>query len=608
MNPTQEQLDQQAVALSKAIRSVESDDNFNAKGGSGEYGAYQYMPETWKARASKYGINVPIEQATPEQQNEVTYRWVKEKKDAGYNPGQIASMHNAGEGKPEAYQSGHKGVNAKGVAYDTPEYARKVATKYQEFKGGGVSATEPQTGYRTQPSLPEQPVTPTTQEQTGQPQEKTLGGLLSKRVSDISQAVTDTTKGKQNIVSGVLQTVGGVAGGIGDIVGKGIELIPGVKTLEKWVGKGAEKLAQTDTGQEVLKSINQFSKDHPELSKDIGAGINIVSAIPILKGAGMALNVAKDAASIGLKKTAEKAMEKGLESVAKSTVRGRNALSNNPTGLKKLIAVRALPDVVDGKFSTEEAYNKLSNAISVIENTELQPTLARASTQAVAQREPLETLRKRAIEDVRRGFRGTGDSVKAEMEINRKFDGFKNEYGDYVTIQDINDMKRGVRTRVNFASPLLDQDVAYQLGQVFQHSVEDMAGKLGLGDVKTINQRMAELIKAQDMLKHIEGKNVKLGTVGNIIKDSATVGGEMAGNLTGIPLAGAYIGRQQGGFVGKKLTNMSAGILKRTGKGAERTSAKDIYKKGKGLIKGLLGQQVTQINQNQNEKKKTTPQ
>jgi len=606
MNPTQQQLDQQAVALAKSIRSVESNDNFNAKGASGEYGAYQYMPETWKARASKYGINVPIEQATPEQQNEVTYRWIKEKKDAGYNPGQIASMHNAGEGNPEAYQSGHKGVNAKGVSYDTPEYARKVASKYQELKGGGVTQISQQpTGYRTQPSLPQQPA-PTEKSATGQPQEsgeKTLGGLLSKRIEDISQAVTDTTKGKQNIVSGVLQTVGGVAGGLGDIVGKGIELIPGVKTLEKWVGKGAESIAKTETGQAVLKSLDQFSKDHPELSKDIGAGINIISAIPILKGVGMAVNVAKDAASLGLKKTAEKAMEQGLESVAKSTVRGRASLANNPKGLKTLINERALPDIVDGKFNTEEAYNKLSNAISQIEDTELQPTLARASTNAVAQRESLEVLRKKAIEDVRKEFKGTGDSLKAEMEVNNKFNGLRNEYGDYLSLQDINDIKRGVRTRVNFASPLLDQDIAYRLGQVFQHSVEDLANKAGLGDVKMINQKMAELIKAQDMLKHIEGKNVKLGAVGNIIKDTATVGGEMAGNMTGIPLAGAYIGRQQGGFVGKKLTNVSSGILKRTGKGASRTPVKDIYKKGKGLIKGLVGQQITQINQNPYEKK-----
>lgn len=137
MNPTA--LDQDAVNLAKAIRQVESKNNPQAKGASGEYGGYQFMPETWKNYASQAGLgNVPLEQATPEQQNQVAYTQIKKWKDAGYNPGQIASMWNAGEGRPNAYVEGNAGVNSQGVSYDTKKYATEVAQAYQAVKGGGM--------------------------------------------------------------------------------------------------------------------------------------------------------------------------------------------------------------------------------------------------------------------------------------------------------------------------------------------------------------------------------------------------------------------------------------------------------------------------------------
>lgn len=128
------ELDKDIVNFAKATRRVESGDDPKIKGGSNETGYYQYTPATWNSQAKKYGINVPIEQATPEQQNEVFYKWAKEKKDAGYNLGQISSMHNAGEGKPNAYKENWKGTNKYGVQYDTPAYAKKVAEIYQELK------------------------------------------------------------------------------------------------------------------------------------------------------------------------------------------------------------------------------------------------------------------------------------------------------------------------------------------------------------------------------------------------------------------------------------------------------------------------------------------
>ncbi len=153
MNP---QLDPQIVALTKAIRQVESGGNFGARGGSGEVGGYQYTPETWLGVAPKYGVNVSLDQATPQQQNEVTYKRIKEWKDAGYNVGQIASMWNAGEGRPNAYRENWRGINKHGVVYDTPAYARKVASAYQGLKKELVPTAEAATTTPA-PAQPKEP-------------------------------------------------------------------------------------------------------------------------------------------------------------------------------------------------------------------------------------------------------------------------------------------------------------------------------------------------------------------------------------------------------------------------------------------------------------------
>ena len=81
-----EQLDQDVVRLAKAMRKVESGDDFNRKGGSGEWGGYQWMPNTWNDHAKRAGVQAEFGKATPQQQNEVAYRVIKQWKDQGYKP------------------------------------------------------------------------------------------------------------------------------------------------------------------------------------------------------------------------------------------------------------------------------------------------------------------------------------------------------------------------------------------------------------------------------------------------------------------------------------------------------------------------------------------
>lgn len=128
------QLDPQALAAAKALRKTEtgtSTDPYNAKGASGEFGAYQFMPSTYKSLAKKY-LGDENAQPTVENQNKIAYSAAKAAKDSGQTPAQFASEWNSG--KADAYTQGLKGTNSKGVNYDVPAYVAKFSQHYNELK------------------------------------------------------------------------------------------------------------------------------------------------------------------------------------------------------------------------------------------------------------------------------------------------------------------------------------------------------------------------------------------------------------------------------------------------------------------------------------------
>lgn len=278
-------LDPQAVALAKAIRQQESGNNPTLTGKSGEYGAYQFLPDTWAKYSKEAGVDVPLEQATLQQQNQVAYYKIKQWKDSGLNPGQIASEWNAGPGEPDAYlgqfSNGQPsvGTNNKGVSYNVPAYATNVAKYYQQFK-------------------------PETAQVGGQPQQSSqnpgladeLGSRIGQGEHGISLGLSGASdvlngnigSGLGDIAQGVLQTGGAVAGAVNDVTTKGLELIPGVKSVENAVGGAIGDVLQTPGAQQAVNDYESWATNHPELANDIGAGANILSSIPILKGIGSA--------------------------------------------------------------------------------------------------------------------------------------------------------------------------------------------------------------------------------------------------------------------------------------------------------------------------------
>lgn len=327
--PNNEQLDPQAIAMSKAIRSTETQgvrDPWNAKGKSGEWGAYQFTEPTWKKLKQKYNLTGEYGSATQEEQNQAAYHQIKEWKDAGYNIGQVASMWNAGEGEPNAYTGTFsngkpsRGKNKYGVDYDVPAYAEGVAKQYQYLKTGQVPSTQVKTPSTVEP-------------------EKNLGDKLAGRLTDAGNAIGDAFSGKMKapIISAPLQIAGAAAGAVGDVLGAGLELIPGVKQAEQGAGNVMSKIPGVE---QIARGAQRVSEENPELYKDIASGFNIGGLAAGGVGGKVGTTIAKEglvsAAEKGLAgKAIQGAMDRSYLKAAEGALESGPKLADVKAGIKK---------------------------------------------------------------------------------------------------------------------------------------------------------------------------------------------------------------------------------------------------------------------------------
>lgn len=154
LQPWQQPVDKQALNFTRALALQESTTtahqapDYNAKGATGEFGAYQWMPGNFQAQAKQFGLDP--NDMSPENQDKVAYSVVKSKKDAGYMPAEIASEWNSGN--KNNWQN-HSGVNSKGVAYDTPAYVQGVKKHYDTLAAADTSNTDT-TPAPTDPNAP----------------------------------------------------------------------------------------------------------------------------------------------------------------------------------------------------------------------------------------------------------------------------------------------------------------------------------------------------------------------------------------------------------------------------------------------------------------------
>jgi hypothetical protein len=129
-----------ADSITKALATQENGGkiplNHPVAGKSGEMKSiFQFDPSTWDSYSQQvFGKQMPLNNDT---ETYVVKHKVLGWLDEGKNTSQIASMWNAGEGRPNAYKENWVGVhtNPDGtkVPYDTPTYAKNVVNYAKQF-------------------------------------------------------------------------------------------------------------------------------------------------------------------------------------------------------------------------------------------------------------------------------------------------------------------------------------------------------------------------------------------------------------------------------------------------------------------------------------------
>lgn len=542
-----DQIDPKVKALVSAIGEAEtgpsSPQAYETRGKSGEFGRYQFMPDTYKAYAKKY---LGDENAAPsvENQNKIAYSFVKEKKDAGFNPAQIASMWNAGEAKPNAYRENYRGVNSQGVEYDTPAYVQKVSQYYQQKSQPGV-----QTSYN--PSPYSAGAVPGFANFSGIKQDEkeavdtsTLGGQLTKRGNDIAGALTQTGQGigelskgdifgaAKDVGSGILQTAGGLAGGVGDVIGAGLGLIPGVKQAEEVVGKGIGALAQTEPGQAIVRGAQDFATKHPTAAKDIEAVVNIAG----LAGGGIGGKVVKEAATEGLtqaarqgilggvvkagaEKSALKEAEKMLESnVTKGQVKSavRSGRVKTEGGVPGIVADQAKQDsvnevaqaIMEGKIPKGTVTDKAGAIKKAADDMaiDLEEKLGSMEITPIVHQDEIDGLLESALKKIGEDPTMVGNAGESATRILVKFKSFLPQ-GTDVTALDILKARKKLDSWISGLSgggsvfdPTYENAKTIALRSIRQGANDLIAEKAPDVAVKELLKRQSNLYRALDYI------------------------------------------------------------------------------------------------------------
>lgn len=559
---TTSSLDPGAVNLAKAIRQVESKGNFTAKGKSGEHGAYQFMPDTWKAYSAEAGINVPLEQATPEQQNEVAYKKIKQWKDQGLNVGQIASSWNAGPGKPNAYIEGNKGTNEYGAQYDTAKYAKDVATQYQTFKGQTPEAPQGGTAIaHAAGGAPEQP-----EEQKG---------FLEKAVDfafpiigDIKNVIEgDNTKTPGQILgdtalSALWFVPGlGAAGSVATKVGGGI--------LTKMLGQGGARLAgnvaaggavgygaDVATGLSQGESLGEAAK--PGLGTVFGAG-----TAGVLSRLGTRYSVPKI-----MEKTAQYneealgATKKGAKLLARSADYGKNPgtfLAQKGINLRQLVNPKTV------KYETVETQGKLWDDVNRLEE------VGNDALKNTGVTIPLKQVERQVIESITQN-KQLGDKLLipdaiefAKRELNKA----RLQFGDKIPLDVLNRIKQGQwqLSKFDATTPTMTLQMHRLLGNAFKTVVEKEGTKAGVPGIAEFNSYIGNHLDAIKALENMNGNAGKGGRLGDLLEQTAftTIGGGAGAFMGGGPLGmllGGLAGHYVGGLSAATTRKIMSGPLK----------------------------------------------
>lgn len=640
---TASSLDQDAVNLAKAIRQTESGGNWKAKGKSGEYGAYQFTEPTWNTYSKKHGVNVPLTQATPEQQNEVAYKQIKEWKDQGLNVGQISSMWNSG--KPDAYlDTTYKGVNKSGAKFDVPAYAKSVATAYQEIKNGGQVGLDPanpsSVGGYVSPQNPVQPksnfVTPPEAPaiDPNQPQQQApeapQQGLLSRLGHGAVNVLNSLEKPFVGLAATPVQLLAKLTGHA-DPYAQGLPGLAGTSvpvtdlSVEKKLGDAAQVASYLVPGEGVLGAVGMgalqgggsaMSEGGDIASVATGTGLGAASGLVaagatklIGKGISKVGNALTDQSTTdavaGIKKAYSEALNLHANERAFESRTGKDlaqVLMENGATLGKhengTLDAQAAIDLLQQKLEplNNQVADLLHNPQGVVRPVNLEEAFNHVSDR-INSSKVTELEKEQMIGQARKMLDATARKFGVEMELPTS-DLVKQGFWGTT-------FKRNITS-----NDALKGNVSYLIGNALKDLEEKaVAGTDTEASLKLLNEQRGALVDAVKRLTKLDGSRlIRGGRVGNMFGGlTGTIVGASQGGIAG-GLAGDYFGTKVAEFLNNPANKIAiaqgkakaAGILpKMLGSKAEPVG-QAILKGGSAVQKlarpaGLMGNLMTNM-------------
>jgi len=606
-------LDPSVVALAKSIRKVESGGKYDVAGGSGEYGAYQYTPDTWKADAKKYLGDENADIKDPVNQDKVAYHSILEKKQAGYTPEQISSIWNSGKPDP----TGNVGTNKYGVKYDTPSYVNNVIGEYQKEKQAYLSgnpnyvpqqqpsgvvphadaATQPDNNQSSPEAAPSQLKTNVLTGQQYDPNGKDatfVKNLLGVFTKPISQAIgsighyvgaddgkttgIDPISGLPYDVIGyrngeklsgkdtALQAGGNLlenaatfyTGGLGNTLFKGTKLLP-------TIGRGLVGGAAVGGAQGLGSSLEQ-GVDAGEATANTleGAGVGGLlggATAGTIRGVKNVITpaIVKDeakAADIITKRKAElQKLEDSYSTVRKTT---NNAKTKGIDSKDLLAQTDLLHGAVDenGTIRTQNAMQQLNDFIKPQENV-ISQNLAREGVSL-----PLTTVETALKDSVKKSGLKGGALTRALKNVEDDIAGYKLEADAQgnIPLSTVHEAKVDKYANINYLNPeskRADKAIARGLKDLVEKNTKSV-------DVQKLNQELSSHYSVLSLLEKLDGKKVEGGKLGKYFAE--TVGGMVGSHFGAL---GTIIGAEVAGKV--KGVQMASKFGGKTGKGLEQS-------------------------------------
>lgn len=587
MNDT---IDPQVKNLVSAIGRAEtgdpSPDAYTKQGKSGEFGRYQFMPDTWKLWAGKH-LGDPNAQPTMENQNKVAYAQVKEWKDAGLNPAQIASKWNSGS--ENAYKENNTGTNSQGVSYDTPAYTQKVSQYYQQLKGGQSNVSQLLGQNPAQATSVDQQRT--NMEAQGQPvsvnPNKTgpsfVGGLIREPLKLGAELATNVINAGQTALGApTTQPFSGKY--LGEVKPIGQEGTFGQK-LKETAGKGLEAASYVVGGGEAgagVKALQEGSMLAKPLLRTALKGVGEGSAIGTLAGAGGELQKPDSTlgstlvqggiggllggATGGILGAGGSLLEKS--GIAKGLFGNSERINNAKKDLynayqegmgtrqkeikfmqkDEALGKDTLGDIVDHgiipEFNADGTRLDMTKGMGQIEAMDnlFKPALGKA-VQAENKQIPFAELEKQLMSQISR-YKNTADETPLLNEIRSRLDQFKRN-GDMTDLVNLQDIKNKASSdSVGAYNPLNDnvtsikkraaKELFYATKKVINNNVATDSA------VKDINKVLEKNHRMMDLADMLHGSVVKRGKVGKYVAELLGGGIGMSHGPFGV-LAGAHI-------------------------------------------------------------------